>query len=321
MQSKKTEMISPATKLLEKRRKIIDAINNKEETFKVQEENIRKIDMQLQEELINFCKYLQDNEAKKKRAENRMREEQKIRIQKEQDQKDLEKQHEDLVISSKKLDKKVTSLKKYEEYLESISKNYPDQYHDLQAIIDRYNTLMGSNEKLVKEHQLIDSQLEKLKYESSQYEAQKNQEILQYNNEIKDFQKKLEEKTNEKNQLQQTAESYSNQAQSKNLILGRIFMAIDNLNTRCQEGLQRMKQDFDESKQEKQNKEEKKTKQNQEKKKLNKDKKDEGTLNDDEDYEQKSQLALSKLKSIGLYMKDFKFIIEGCKAERAYKNK
>ena len=31
--------------------------------------------MQLQEELINFCKYLQDNEAKKKRAENRMREE------------------------------------------------------------------------------------------------------------------------------------------------------------------------------------------------------------------------------------------------------
>lgn len=45
----------------------------------------------------------------------------------------------------------------------------------------------------------MEKEYEKLKYESAQYEKEKNQEILQLNNEIKDLQKKMEEKSSEKN--------------------------------------------------------------------------------------------------------------------------
>jgi cell division protein FtsL len=47
--------------------------------------------------------------------------------------------------------------------------------------------LTDSNEKLVKEHKAMEKEYEKLKYESAQYEKEKNQEILQLNNEIKDL--------------------------------------------------------------------------------------------------------------------------------------
>ena len=39
----------------------------------------------MQEELITYCKFLQDNEAKKKRAEGRFLDEEKGRISKEKE--------------------------------------------------------------------------------------------------------------------------------------------------------------------------------------------------------------------------------------------
>jgi predicted RNase H-like nuclease (RuvC/YqgF family) len=65
--------------------------------------------------------------------------------------------------------------------------------------LDRYATLTNSNSKLVEEHQNMEKEFEKLKYESTQYEKEKNHEILQLNNDIKDLQKKLEEKGAERN--------------------------------------------------------------------------------------------------------------------------
>lgn len=78
----------------------------------------------------------------------------------------------------------------------------------------------------------MEKEYERLKYESMQYEKEKNHEILQLNNDIKDLTKKLEEKTNERNSLQSVVEASNNDASSKNLNLGRILMAIDNLYNR-----------------------------------------------------------------------------------------
>jgi hypothetical protein len=47
----------------------------------------------------------------------------------------------------------------------------------------------------------MEKEYERLKIESMQYEKEKNHEILQLNNDIKDLTKKLEEKTNERNTL------------------------------------------------------------------------------------------------------------------------
>jgi len=47
----------------------------------------------------------------------------------------------------------------------------------------------------------MEQDYEKLKVESTQYEKDKNHEILQLNNDIKDLTKKLEDKTNELNNM------------------------------------------------------------------------------------------------------------------------
>ncbi|CAK68257.1 unnamed protein product (macronuclear) [Paramecium tetraurelia] len=315
------DTVSPATKLLEKRRKMYEVheafeaqreeFKKQEDKFKLEEEKIRQKDMEIQESLIKFCKFLQDNEAKKKRAEGRLEEERRQKIQKEKEIQDLNGQLQELEKKQQKLEKKVTSMKKYEEYLDSVAKQYPEQYHDMASILERHSTLSSQNQKLVEEHQSMEKEYETLKYILTQSEKDKSHEILQFNNDIKELQKKLEEKVAERNQLYQLVEASANEASSKNLSLGRILMAIDNLFNRCQEGTQKIKHELEETKQENNKKEDKKVKKEDSKKQQKDEKKEE----EEDNYEVKSQQAMQKLKIISLYLNDFKKIIQGCKED------
>ena len=77
--------VSPATRLLEKRRQMFEvqeALNaqkedfaRREEAFRRREEGLRQKDLELQESLIKFNKFLQENESKRNRAEKRTRDE------------------------------------------------------------------------------------------------------------------------------------------------------------------------------------------------------------------------------------------------------
>ena len=68
-----------------------------------------------------------------------------------------------------------------------------------------------------------------------------NQNILQLNNQIKDLSKKLENKVNQKQDLQSELERNRDLYQKKNLDLAKMLMAIDNLYSKCGEGIIRIK--------------------------------------------------------------------------------
>lgn len=90
--------------------------------------------------------------------------------------------------------------------------------------------------------------------------------------------------------------------------MGKIFLAIDNLNFRCNENNYRLKYEFDDK--------------GSTEKKDTKVKKQEDTKNDEEiSYEQKSKQASNKLKSITSHMKDMKIIIDEYKAQQRHKEK
>lgn len=148
--------------------------------------------MAIQEQLIRFCRFLQENEAKKNRADRRAQEEERQRDQKQKEIDNLKIKCQELQRQQAKLDRKVEALKKYESYLESVIKSHQDQYGNAGQIIERYKTLIKSNDNLVRDHDELDQKLEKLKVECSSFEKEKNHEILQLNNEIKDLQKILE---------------------------------------------------------------------------------------------------------------------------------
>lgn len=91
-----------------------------------------------------------------------------------------------------KLERKVAALKKYEDYLESVIRSNQDQYQNISDLISRYKNLNRANENLVRDQKNMEEELERLKIECANFEKDKNHEILQLNNEIKELQKNLE---------------------------------------------------------------------------------------------------------------------------------
>ena len=73
-----------------------------------------------------------------------------------------------------------------------------------------------------------------------------NQNILQLSNEIKDISKKYEQKVNHKRDLQSELQRNRDLYERKNLDLAKMLMAIDNLYSKCNEGVIRIKHSFDE---------------------------------------------------------------------------
>ncbi|CAE7787050.1 FAP73, partial [Symbiodinium sp. CCMP2456] len=116
--------VNPATRLLEKRRQMYevqDALENQkarfakeEDQFRKKEEQLRVKDLQLQNQLVKFNKFLQDNEAKRQRSEKRAAEEAAQIKQKDEEILDLEKQLEDSRALCDKLEDEKNRNMKYE---------------------------------------------------------------------------------------------------------------------------------------------------------------------------------------------------------------
>merc|ERR1719230_1365739 len=88
------------------------------EQFRKREEQLRARDLNLQHQLFKFNKFLQDNEAKRRRAETRAAEEAAQIKQKEEEIRELELQLEESRRQCAELEEEVTRNMKYEEFLE-----------------------------------------------------------------------------------------------------------------------------------------------------------------------------------------------------------
>jgi hypothetical protein len=56
-----------------------------EDNFKAKEDDIRKRDLEIQIHLINFCQYLQENDSKRKKAEERFKQDMEVFNKKEEE--------------------------------------------------------------------------------------------------------------------------------------------------------------------------------------------------------------------------------------------
>ena len=92
----------------------------------------------------------------------------------------------------------------------------------------------------------MEAEHESLKRQTLSSEKELNHLILTINNELKELSRKIENRINEKNELQSEVEKSNEDFSNKNLNLGKIFMAIDNLNYSCNLHTHKMKYEFDE---------------------------------------------------------------------------
>jgi len=236
------ENVSPATRLLEKRRQMYevqDALEAQkarfakdEEQFKKREESLRAKDLHLQHQLIRFNKFLQDNEAKRRRAETRCADEQMQIKQKDEEIRELEVQLEDLSKQCVDLEEEVKRNMKYEEFLER-AKDYSDEFSEIQDLLTRYDTLEAAHRDLVRNQALFEQRNEEVRLQFQTYQKESANEILGYTTKTASLQSELETSETLRQQLQLEAEEVTQGDSEQSLHLGKIIMSVENLYLRC----------------------------------------------------------------------------------------
>lgn len=131
------------------------------------------------------------------------------------------------------IERKVSAMLKYEEFLDKVKTQYSDEFSEMTDILNRYDTLKRANKELVEQNQSLQEELDKLTEEVSIYEREKGNEILRMNNNIAELQKTLEKSEDERNRKQRTVEDAikGNRVQSKQL--SKLLMAVNNLYWMC----------------------------------------------------------------------------------------
>lgn len=225
MQALALDHVSAATRLLEKRRQMFEiqeALDNQKEEFERQEEALkrreealRRKDVELQDSLLKFNKFLQENESKRKRAMTRAAEERK----------QIEVKSSDIDRLNRLKDKKTAEARWFERELER-NKICLELDDDL---LNRYRTLRGANEDLAARQKNYEDLSQQKKEDFLKLMKIKTNDMLNANNEIAFLQDKLEQTEATTYRLQNDLDSAIRSTSDKTLELCQIVAAVDNL--------------------------------------------------------------------------------------------
>lgn len=246
-----------ATRMLEKRRHLFEAqealemqkeeFARREDTFHRREEQLRKRDLKLQESLIMFNSFLQENENKKTRAIKKYNDEFKQIEIKEKEIIRLQKILREKKREEKQLKIKLNKNMKYNNYLNSVvgyvqkkggvsssassSSTSPSDhdFQEIQDILNRHNTLLTVNKYLIKSQTKTLVKNDKIQGDYVKFIKEESNSMLNHNNEIASLQKTLEEKTLESSHIETEVENEMKASSNKMSELGQVINSIDNI--------------------------------------------------------------------------------------------
>lgn len=302
--------VSPATRLLEKRRQMYevqDALDSQkarfsreEEQFRKKEEQLRAKDLSLQHQLVRFNKFLQDNEAKRRRAETRAAEEAAQIRQKEDEIRELERQLDHCRSQCGELEEEVTANMKYEEFLEKV-KDTSDEWHEIMDLVTRFETLESANKDLIEVQTVSNDRIENLRKEFADYRRRAEMNMLEMNNHVAELSGELDESQKERQHLEHKVEEATHEDSKHSLYFGQILMSVENLFLRCTTKRKNIQHAttpiIDENE-------------------AAKSKEEEGQEVNKDSFRRKKAKAIRELNVILNYLKDFKEITEAIKRER-----
>lgn len=237
--------VSPATRLLEKRRQMFEvqeALNSqkeefsrREDAFRRREDGLRRKDLELQESLIKFNKFLQENESKRNRALKRSAEEKKQRELKEKEIEKLKVQ-----LATRKKEESLQKLEvernlKYQDYLDNVVINMSKFFPEISDILNRHKTLRDANIHLIEKHKAQEAQNDNMQRDYVNLKKSSENTVLNNTNAIADKQLVLEHRRAYTMREQSEIEKVAMDASEKGLELGQIIASVSNILERCEE--------------------------------------------------------------------------------------
>ena len=116
--------------------------------FRETEKELRQKDLEIQESMIQFSVFLQDNEKKKQKAAEKITTEKKLTMEKEAEIEVKKRQYEQLKKKAERIESKKQAIMKYENFLEEVQKQNTGEFDEVEKILTRYDTLVRENQKL-----------------------------------------------------------------------------------------------------------------------------------------------------------------------------
>lgn len=204
-----------------------------QEAFRLREENLRKHDLELQNSLVKFNKFLQENEAKRNRATKRYEEECKIRKTKEKEAELLKKELERGRKEIEKLKHILQDRKKYQIYLDTVVDHTSEEYEEIGELLSRYRTLKAAQDDLKRRAEVTSKSIDSIRSELRHFTKERTTEILQRNNKLSKLRKAIDHSETNRIGVQNEMNATARSSSAKTMLLEEIIMAVDNLKQRC----------------------------------------------------------------------------------------
>ena len=135
---------------------------------------------------------MQDNEIKRSKANKKYEEENKHKQRWEHRYDSIKEEIKELNEKNRKLEREVSSIKKYEQYLECVRDSYPDEFQDINEITNRHATLKRANSDLSAEKNELETSLAEIKRARDLYEKKNKDDQLEINIDITVKEKKID---------------------------------------------------------------------------------------------------------------------------------
>ncbi|XP_065893141.1 coiled-coil domain-containing protein 42 homolog [Dysidea avara] len=248
MPEKEADHLTPATRLLEKKREMTeveqalqatkDDFHVKMESLQQRREELERKEQDLKDSLLKFDKFLKENDMKRSRAIKKTKDEEDLALQKEREISRLQNEIDQLEEQVDQQAHKIQRYKVYREYMEQVLE-YSQEFDEIREIIARYDTLKTTRQDLLEREHRNQDAIEAEKADLMKFTEEKNNEILSYNNQLAQLQTRLEKAQSTAVKWESEWTRIQTTAAKKTLMLGQIKMATHNLYTLINKHLQR----------------------------------------------------------------------------------
>ncbi|CAN0187108.1 unnamed protein product [Pylaiella littoralis] len=236
---------SQSTLLLKKKkemREVDDALEFMKDEYNTRMDNCdqreaefdqKQVDMR--EQVVKFEKFIQENDAKRIRAEAKAKQERRILDQQAAELRKLENELSMAMAEEAKLEGRRQRLKRYEDYLKGSSSAADPERDDINDLLNRFKRLRDANsdlQKLCEEH---DTSYERRRLEMQQYRQDKQNEVLVTNSLLNEKQMDLEHIRGAVKREEHKSEQEGERVMGVCRESGQVMLAINNLHSRCKQ--------------------------------------------------------------------------------------
>ncbi|XP_066515462.1 coiled-coil domain-containing protein 42 homolog isoform X2 [Hoplias malabaricus] len=227
-----------ATHLLDKQKEIKQmdtALRTQKDTFELKKESLRqrkeelkKKEEKLKDSLLQFDKFVQENDAKKARGMKKAEAERAVLREREREVQQLQRNIAALLAKKEQLQARVSRNRIYWSFIEKVLKS-SKKFEEAGQLIGRFDTLLCTREKLLKRQSELERERESEGVELRRYLSERGSVLLHYNNKLSQLQTELDTVLSQALRWESTWNHIQATAAKETLLLGQIKVVTLNL--------------------------------------------------------------------------------------------